>query len=223
MTLQLYATVTGALQGAFKGEATSPKLLHKIPGVAFSYGVLDPHDAATGAPSGRRQHQPVTFTKQWGASSPQFYQAAYTNEVLTTVLFEFFLPLSDGTESLDHTIKLTNATEEFVILLHVSSFANTSTPRPYTPLTNGLSSNSPMIGATSDDPQLGGGLIRSRSAQPSGAKPISPLPTREMPHSASPQQTFRIPPISHQPKTTAEAGLDVVSIRLPVRTARTVE
>src|SRR6267154_2680698 len=108
-------------------------------------------------------------------------------------------------------VKLTNATEEFVILLHVSSFANTSTPRPYTPLTNGLSSNSPMIGATSDDPQLGGGLIRSRSAQPSGAKPISPLPTREMPHSASPQQTFRIPPISHQPKTTAEAGLDVVS------------
>ncbi|KAF8503481.1 RAM signaling pathway protein-domain-containing protein [Russula emetica] len=64
-------------------------------------------------------------------------------------------------------VKLTNATEEFVILLHVSSFANTSTPRPYTPLTNGLSSNSAMIGATSDDPHLGGGgLIRSRSAQP---------------------------------------------------------
>jgi type VI secretion system secreted protein Hcp len=110
MTLQLYATVTGAVQGPFKGEATSPKLLHKIPGIAFSYGVLNPHDVATGAPSGRRQHQPITFTKQWGASSPQFYQAAYTNEVLTTVLFEFFLPLSDGTESLDHTIKLTNAT-----------------------------------------------------------------------------------------------------------------
>lgn len=110
MALQLYATVTGALQGAFKGEATSPKLQHKIPGVAFSYGVLAPHDATTGAPSGRRQHQPLTFTKQWGASSPQFYQAAFTNEVLTTVLFEFFLPLSDGTESLDHSIKLTNAT-----------------------------------------------------------------------------------------------------------------
>jgi len=109
-------------------------------------------------------------------------------------------------------VKLTNATEEFVILLHVSSFANTSTPRPYTPLTNGLSSNSAMIGATSDDPHLGGGgLIRSRSAQPSAPKPISPLPAREMPHSALPQQTFRIPPISHQSRTTAEAGLDVVS------------
>jgi hypothetical protein len=108
-------------------------------------------------------------------------------------------------------VKLTNATEAFVILLHVSSFANTPTPRPYTPLTNGLSSSSAMIGAASDDPHLGGGLTRSRSAQASGAKPISPLPAREMPHSALPQQTFRIPPISHQPRTTAEAGLDVVS------------
>jgi hypothetical protein len=107
-------------------------------------------------------------------------------------------------------VQLTNATEEFVILLHVSSFANTSTPRPYTPLTNGLSSNSAMIGAASDDPPLGGGIIRSRSAQASAPKPVSPLP-REMPHSALPQQTFRIPPISHQPRTTAEAGLDVVS------------
>jgi hypothetical protein len=107
-------------------------------------------------------------------------------------------------------VKLTNATEEFVILLHVSSFATPSTPRPYTPLTNGLSSNSAVIGAASDDPQLGGHLTRSRSAQANTPKTVIALP-REMPHSALPQQTFRIPPISHQPRTTAEAGLDVVS------------
>lgn len=109
-------------------------------------------------------------------------------------------------------VELTNATEAFVILLHVSSFANSPTHRPYTPLTNGLPTNSAMAGPASDDSHhLGGGLMRSRSAQPSTAKPISPLPTREMPHSASPHQTFRIPPISHQPRTTPEAGLDVVS------------
>ena len=70
-----------------------------------------------------------------------------------------------------------------------------------------------MIGAASDDPHLsgGGGITRSRSAQASAPKPISPLPAREMPHSALPQQTFRIPPISQQPRTTTEAGLDVVS------------
>ncbi|MEO6982245.1 MAG: type VI secretion system tube protein TssD [Edaphobacter sp.] len=109
MTLQLYATVTGSAQGDFKGEATSTRLVNKIPGVAFSYGIVDPHDAASGAFSGKRQQQPIVFTKVWGASSPQFYQAAYTNEVLTSVLFEFFLPLADDTESLDHTVRLTNA------------------------------------------------------------------------------------------------------------------
>lgn len=110
MTLQFYATIVGTSQGTFKGEATSAKLVNKIPGIAFSYGILDPRDAVTGAYSGKREQQPVVFTKLWGASSPQFYQAAYTGEILPSVLFEFFVPLSDGIESLDHTIKLTNAT-----------------------------------------------------------------------------------------------------------------
>lgn len=110
MTLQFYATVVGTTQGTFKGETLSTKVANKVPGVAFSYGILDSGDAAPGPGSGRRGQQPVVFTKQWGPASPQFYQAAYTGEVLPSVLFEFFLPLSDGTESLDHTIKLTNAT-----------------------------------------------------------------------------------------------------------------
>jgi hypothetical protein len=107
-------------------------------------------------------------------------------------------------------VKLTNATEEFVILLHVSSFTNTPTPRPYTPLVNGLSSNSAMSGATSDDSHLGSNLTRSRSAQANTPKSVTPLP-REMPHSALPQQTFRIPPVPHQIKTAAEPSLDAVT------------
>ncbi|GGA68940.1 hypothetical protein GCM10011507_20510 [Edaphobacter acidisoli] len=106
MTLQFFATVTGSIQGAFKGETLSTKLANKIPGVALSYSVLEPEGAATT----KCQQRPVLFTKLWGASSPQFYQAAYTGEVLTSVLFEFFLPLSDGSQSLDHTILLSNAT-----------------------------------------------------------------------------------------------------------------
>ncbi|KAI0256779.1 RAM signaling pathway protein-domain-containing protein [Lactifluus subvellereus] len=90
-------------------------------------------------------------------------------------------------------VTLTNATEEFVILLHVSSFANPSTPRPYTPLVNGLSSNSAVIGTTSDDTHLGINITRSRSAQAATSKIVMPSPAREMPHSALPHQTFRIP------------------------------
>ena len=111
MAGRFYATVIGAKQGTFKAEGTQGGLgKGKIPGVDFAYGVATPHDAATGAASGKRQHHPVIFTKEWGASSPQFYQAAFTNEVLTSVMFEFTLVAPDGKEVIDHTIKLTNAT-----------------------------------------------------------------------------------------------------------------
>jgi len=127
---------------------------------------------------------------------------------LTWCLFQLVVHLSTNVKSYvdshplsaalrANMVKLTNATEEFVILLHVSSFANTPTPRPYTPLVNGLSSNSAVIGAVPDDSHLGSNLARSRSAQTGTPKIMTALP-REMPHSALPHQTFRIPPIPHQ-------------------------
>jgi type VI secretion system secreted protein Hcp len=107
---QIYATIVGSKQGAFKGEGIGPGKADKIPAVAFSYGVVEPYDAATGRITGRRQHKPVVLTKEWGASSPQFFQAAYTNEVLKSVLIEFYTVERDGKEAVDHTVKLTNAT-----------------------------------------------------------------------------------------------------------------
>jgi len=111
MAVTFYATVIGARQGTFKPEGPQGGLgKGKIPGIDFAYGVEVPHDAATGGVSGKRQHRPVVLTKEWGASSPQFYQAAFTNEVLTSVTFEFIAVDTSGKEKIDHTIKLTNAT-----------------------------------------------------------------------------------------------------------------
>lgn len=111
MAVKLYATVVGARQGTFKGEGAQAGLgKGQIPGVALDYGVVVPHDTATGLSSGKRQHEPVRFTKEWGASSPQFYEAAFTNENLTSVTFQFIGVGIDGKELVDHTIKLTNAT-----------------------------------------------------------------------------------------------------------------
>ena len=109
MPIQIYATVTGAKQGAFKGETTQKGREGKIPGVGFNYGVAVPRDGTSGQATGKRMHRPVVFTKEWGASSPQFYTAAFTNEVLSTVLFEFFVTAANGTQVVDRTIKLTNA------------------------------------------------------------------------------------------------------------------
>ena len=83
MAVKFYATVIGARQGTFKSEGTQGGLgKGKIPGVDFAYGV----------------------------ETPQFYQAAFTNEVLTSVTFEFIIVGGKGKEMIDHTIKLTNAT-----------------------------------------------------------------------------------------------------------------
>ncbi len=109
MAVQAYAAVTGAKQGAFKGETTQKGRENMVPIVAYTYGVLSPYDVATGQATGKRQHKPVVITKEWGASSPQFYTAVYTNEILTTVTLSFFTANPTGVQQLSHTIKLTNA------------------------------------------------------------------------------------------------------------------
>lgn len=115
-------------------------------------------------------------------------------------------PLSTALRA--NMVKLTNATEEFVILLHVSSFSNASTPRPYTPLVNGLSSNSAIIGAASEDSHLGASLSRSRGALATATLTAS---SKDMPLSGLPQQTFRMQPIPHRLKRIPTAdGLDVI-------------
>ena len=109
MAYQFNVTVTGAKQGAFKGDSTKDKDKNKIVGLGFRYGLSLNIAAATGAPTGKRQYSPITFTKQWGAASPQFIQALATNENLSSVLFEFSKLSPNGEEKIYYTIKLTDA------------------------------------------------------------------------------------------------------------------
>ncbi|KZT68161.1 hypothetical protein DAEQUDRAFT_728197 [Daedalea quercina L-15889] len=85
--------------------------------------------------------------------------------------------------------KVTSATEEFVILLHVSSFSPAPTPRPYSPMPN-IAAPSPL-GVPDDKLSLSAGILRSRSAVPSNS--LRPTNMRDPPHSAQPHQTFAIP------------------------------
>ena len=72
MPYQVFATVTGAKQGAFKGESTQKGREGKIAITSISYGVTIPRDATSGLATGRRIQHPVIFSKHWGVSSPQF-------------------------------------------------------------------------------------------------------------------------------------------------------
>ena len=108
MTQHFNVMIHGAVQGEFKGQGEG-RDKDKIPGVALTYGLAVPKDPATGFRTGKRQHKPVVFTKEWGTASPQLYQAAATNEVLKSVLFEFITTNTYGKEEVDFTIELTNA------------------------------------------------------------------------------------------------------------------
>lgn len=110
MAHEFYVTITGTKQGAFKGESIREKHAAKISGLSYAHSIQSPRDVATGQASGKRQHGPVTITKEWGASSPQIFQALVSNEVLKDVLFEFVHTTSDGMEEVYYTVKLLNAT-----------------------------------------------------------------------------------------------------------------
>ena len=110
MPQQFTVSIEGTKQGTFKTESQARgEKRAAIPGVKFALETDSPRDVATGQASGKRQHKPVLFTKEWGAASPQLYQALATNEVLKHVVFEFVRTGQDGQQSVFHTITLTNA------------------------------------------------------------------------------------------------------------------
>ena len=99
-------SVEGQKTGKFQGEAG---LDSKVPATAFSFSVRSPHDPGSGQASGKRQYSAITFTKPWGASSPQLFSAASNNELLKSVLFEFSQVDAKGVPQVYETITLTGA------------------------------------------------------------------------------------------------------------------
>lgn len=110
MAYEFYVSIEGTKQGKFKGESVRDAHKAKLAGLSYAHEITSPRDVATGQASGKRQHGPITFTKEWGAASPQLFNALTKNEVLKSVVFEFFQTTPEGTEVVYHQVKLTNAT-----------------------------------------------------------------------------------------------------------------
>ena len=100
-------TVKGAKQGVFKGG--SGQKANVMTCIAFDMSLVSPRDAATGQAGGKRQWKPITVTKEWDASSPQFFEAAATNEILTQVVIDFSRRSPNGTIDVFYTVTLTDA------------------------------------------------------------------------------------------------------------------
>ncbi len=102
-------SVTGKVQGKFKGEMIQKGFEGKFAGLGFEQEVISPRDAATGLATGKRQYRPLRIKQAWGPASLQFIAALNANEPLA-VAMDFFAPDAAGMLVLDHTVRLTNAT-----------------------------------------------------------------------------------------------------------------
>ena len=109
MALRAYLTLKGAKQGPIAGSVTQHGREDTIAVTAASHEIVSPRDPASGLPTGKRQHKPLTVTKDLDKSSPRLYAALANNERLTEFLLQFFHTERTGAEKLVYTIKLTNA------------------------------------------------------------------------------------------------------------------
>lgn len=107
--LNAYLRITSATQGDITGSVNLPGREDTIECISFEHSVVSPRDAASGLPTGRRQHTPVKFTMPLDKATPQLARAMANNENLTTVEFEFYRPDGAGGETHYYTILLENA------------------------------------------------------------------------------------------------------------------
>lgn len=82
--------IVGQIQGTFFGDSSG-----WIDVLSFSHEVVSPRDAASGLPTGKRQHKPFTFTKRIDKASVQLFLALTRNENLTKVEFDL-VPRAGG-------------------------------------------------------------------------------------------------------------------------------
>jgi len=109
MALNAYLTLKGQKQGDIQGSVTQMGRQNSIAVIAVDHQVVSPRDAATGLPTGKRQHKQLVITKELDKSSPLLYQALCTNETITTWELKFWAPSPTGQEVQNFTVKLTNA------------------------------------------------------------------------------------------------------------------
>lgn len=109
MALNAYLTLKGETQGDIKGSVTQSGREDSIMVIAAGHEILSPRDAASGLPTGKRQHKPLVITKEVDKSSPLLYSAMVNNENITELKLMFWAPKKTGVEEQHYTIELTNA------------------------------------------------------------------------------------------------------------------
>jgi len=114
MALNAYLKLKGQKQGEIKGSVTQKGREGKIMVIAYEHEIVTPRDAASGLPTGKRQHKALTITKELDKSSPLLYNVLVNNENIPEWKLEFWTPQQKaatgvGSEVQHYTIELVNA------------------------------------------------------------------------------------------------------------------
>ena len=109
MALNSYLKVKGETQGDINGSCTQSGREDLIEVYGWAHEVVSPRDAASGLPTGKRQHKPLTITKAIDKSTPLLMNVLTNNENIPEWKLEMWRPSKTGKEEQFYTIELMNA------------------------------------------------------------------------------------------------------------------
>ncbi len=107
---QFLLSLTMTQQGEIKGSSTKGRRGSPagIECLGFKYDIQAPRDAASGLPTGKREHKPIVITREVDSASPKLLQACCTNEVIESAVLSFSTPGAGGDPMPVRKIELTN-------------------------------------------------------------------------------------------------------------------
>ncbi len=109
MALDSYLNLTGETQGRVEGSVTQAGREGSMEVYGWSHEVISPRDAASGLPTGKRQHKPITVTKPVDKATPLLMSILTNNENITEWRLDAYRPSRGGKEFQYYTIELINA------------------------------------------------------------------------------------------------------------------
>ena len=109
MALNAYLRMAGETQGEVMGGVTQAGREGSMEIWGWNHEVVSPRDAASGLPTGKRQHKPITVTKPVDRATPILASILANNENITDWRLDCWRPSRSGKEFQYYTIELTDA------------------------------------------------------------------------------------------------------------------
>lgn len=109
MALNSWLVLEGESQGNIEGSGDINPHEKKMEIWGWNHEVISPRDAASGLPTGKRQHKPFQVVKAIDIASPLLMNVLTNNENITSWALTCYRPSPSGAEEHFWSVKLVNA------------------------------------------------------------------------------------------------------------------